>query len=163
MAPIKRKRLALTSKEKHKPNSQAFLQSISPAQAKVSLEEITESDVYPELINHRHITSTLTVDQLKSATSIEPFDGENYFIYFKTFNFVVVLGAYFATWMECKIKEEHLLIPPRNYPHLNIHRNSSQWSSIQEEISTFYSSNSIESVDALIHHTILRSTMQSLP
>jgi hypothetical protein len=42
-----------------------------------------------KLVNHRHISSNLTVDQLKSATSVGPFIGENFFLYVETLSIFV--------------------------------------------------------------------------
>jgi hypothetical protein len=79
MAPTKRKRLASSVKKEHIPKSQLFLQYLSTTEAKAWLQEIITHYGYSELINHRHITSTLTLDQLKSSAGIGPFDGEKIF------------------------------------------------------------------------------------
>jgi hypothetical protein len=75
----------------------------------------------------------------------------------KIFKTTVNLGAYFAKWIECKIKEAHLLNAPSNYPRVSVHTNSSIRSSIKDQLSTFGASNFTQELHILLHHITLRS------
>jgi hypothetical protein len=91
----------------------SFLNKLSADEAKVWLEEIVKKNDYSEFINPRHIRSSLSLDQIKASTSIIFCDGENFCKYFsKYLILLVIVGAYFTTWMECKVRRSDLLHPP---------------------------------------------------
>ncbi len=89
MAPAKRKRSISPVKKEHKSITQAFLDHLSMDEAKAWQIEIINISPCVKLVNHRHISSNLTVDQLKSATSVGPFTGENFFLHVETLNIFV--------------------------------------------------------------------------
>ena len=84
MIRVKRKRSAVLPKKEDMPKSQAFLKYLSATDTKSWLKEI-EDEGCEVFINEKHITSKLTLDQLKSATSITAFDGEDLFKYFEKY------------------------------------------------------------------------------
>jgi hypothetical protein len=95
MAPPKLKRLCSSKKQQRTPNTQTFLNSLSMAEAEVWNQEIYGTNVYLDQINHLHLPTTLTVDQLQSLKSITHHDGEKvvevfqffskYYFYFRNF------------------------------------------------------------------------------
>ncbi|CAF1523851.1 unnamed protein product [Adineta steineri] len=101
MPSRKRKRSTSCSVNVKKSRSQAFLDTLSVDESKVWLDEIIPKGPYEKLVNWRHISSVPTMKELKSATSIGPFN-----------------GAYFIEWMQCLIREDLLLVPPAIHTHL---------------------------------------------
>jgi hypothetical protein len=58
------------------PNSHRFLNFISADDAKKWKDEIVKSKGYVKLINSRHLCSKISIEELKSLTSIVKYDGE---------------------------------------------------------------------------------------
>jgi hypothetical protein len=54
---------------------QAFLSILSADDAEKWLDEIIKKWDYIDFVNQHHITSNITLDELKSSTSIIGFDG----------------------------------------------------------------------------------------
>jgi hypothetical protein len=127
MAPPKRKRLTLSGKKQRIPKTQAFLNFLSADDAKAWLEEITETG-YTKFINDVHITSSISLDQIISATSITRYDGEEFFKFFgKYLILLIVVGPYFKKWMECKIRETDVRNRVKHHHQTWICRNTLQY------------------------------------
>ncbi|CAF1333302.1 unnamed protein product [Adineta ricciae] len=155
MAPTKRKRSPSPVKTEQKPRTQAFLDHLSMDEAKAWRNEIIKCGRYKKLVNHRHISSNLSIDELESATSAGSFNGTNFFVRGKIL-YVCLLGAYFMKWMECEIEENLLCDPPDGHPRIMICKNTSSWPSIVEKLSTFCWQNSSR-MAIYCHHITLRS------
>jgi len=65
MTQPKRKRLCSSNKERQSPNTQPFLNLLSTAEAEAWRQAILDTNAYSELINHRHLPTTLSVHQLE--------------------------------------------------------------------------------------------------
>ncbi len=114
MAPPKRKRLTLSGKKQRIPKTQAFLNFLSADDTK--------------FINDVHITSSISLDQIISATSITRYDGEEFFKFFgKYLILLIVVGPYFKKWMECKIRETDVRNRVKHHHQTWICRNTLQY------------------------------------
>jgi len=65
-----------------------------PDEAKAWKQANVTSMAYLRLINYRHLLSTLNIDQLKSLTSITPYDGKKLSPMLAIFYFNSILGAF---------------------------------------------------------------------
>jgi hypothetical protein len=60
-------------------NSQQFLNSLKPREAKHLLTAVYKRGGYINLVNHRHMSSSLKPDQLSTMKSLRPQTGQLYF------------------------------------------------------------------------------------
>jgi hypothetical protein len=75
----------------------------------------------------------------------------------------ILLGPFFANWMECEVQEECLKNPPRNHETLCLKKNTGHYPSILDKLSQFCVANFSDGVTVQRHHITLRSMLESLP
>jgi hypothetical protein len=139
-------------------NQQLFLNSLKSHQVNDFLSAVYASGSYDNLVNRRHVSSLLDLDQLATMKSIRTEDGLLYFHVINKF-INVVLGAFLIDWMQCYIQEHHLSQPTSQHPRVHLLLNGiNRWpKSVQKPFKKFCRSKSITTFKIYCHHILLRS------
>jgi hypothetical protein len=163
MSSSPRKRFCSGKQQQYIPNSQAFLNLLSISEAEAWKDEIIKAFKCVPFINHRHLPTTLTPDQLKTLKSDTEHGGDIFFINLKMIHNLFILGTFFENWMECIVAPENIANPQRCHPNVRINVDSPYWPSISKVSTDFSRSNSVKSIRIKLHHIVAKSTMQMLP